>query len=69
MIPASGQCFEDNRGFQHRLFATIHELGHAFGLEHDIREGFGTNDVAVGGKRDFRLSKCDAEWLSVQSFL
>ena len=65
IIPASGQCFEDNRGFQHRLFATIHELGHAFGLEHDIREGH--EDVAVGG-RAFRLSKCDAEWLSVHRF-
>ena len=65
LIPASGQCFEDNRGFQHRLFATIHELGHAFGLEHDIREGH--EDVAVGGSA-FRLSKCDAEWLSVHRF-
>ena len=65
IIPASGQCFEDNRGFQHRLFATIHELGHAFGLVHDVREGH--EDVAVGGSA-FRLSKCDAEWLSVHRF-
>ncbi len=65
MIPASGECFEDNRGFQHRLWATIHELGHAFGLEHDIREGY--EDTAVGGSA-FRLSKCDAEWLSVHRF-
>ena len=65
IIPVSGECFEDNRGFQHKLRATIHELGHAFGLEHDIREGH--EDVAVGG-RAFRLSKCDAEWLSVNRF-
>ena len=65
MIPASGECFEDNRGFQHKLRATIHELGHAFGLEHDIREGH--EDTAVGGSA-FRLSKCDAEWLSVHRF-
>ena len=66
LIPASGECFEDNRGFQHRLRATIHELGHTFGLEHDFREGF-DSDTAVGGKA-FSLSKCDAEWLSVSRF-
>ena len=66
LIPASGECFEDNRGFQHRLRATIHELGHTFGLEHDFRGGFDTN-TAVGGK-GFSLSKCDAEWLSVSRF-
>ena len=66
LIPASGQCFEDNRGFQHRLRATIHEIGHTFGLEHDFREGF-DSDTAIGG-RGFSLSKCDAEWLSVSRF-
>ncbi len=65
MIPASGSCFEDNRGFRHRLWVTIHELGHAFALEHDIREGH--EDTAVGGN-GFRLSKCEAEWLSVNRF-
>ena len=65
IIPVSGPCFEDNRGFQHRLWATIHELGHAFALEHDVREGH--EDTAVGGN-GFRLSKCEAEWLSVNRF-
>ena len=65
IIPVSGECFEDNRGFQHRLRATIHELGHAFGLVHDVREGH--EDTAVGGS-GFRLSKCSAEWLSVSRF-
>ena len=66
LIPASGPCFEDNRGFRHKLVTTIHELGHTFGLEHDFREGFDSN-TAVGGKA-FSLSKCDAEWLSVSRF-
>ena len=66
LIPASGQCFEDNRGYQHPLRVTIHELGHTFGLEHDFRDGF-DSDLAVGGK-GFSLSKCDAEWLSVSRF-
>ena len=64
-IPASGLCFEDNRGFRHRLSTTTHELGHTFGLEHDVREGH--EDTILGG-RGFRLSKCDAEWLSVNRF-
>ena len=66
LIPASGYCFEDNRGDFHKLRVTIHELGHTFGLQHDFREGFDSN-AAVGGK-GFSLSKCDAEWLSVSRF-
>ena len=63
IIPASGDCFEDNRGFLHTLRATTHELAHAFGLDHD----FSDPDSAVGG-RGFRFSECDAEWLSVSRF-
>ena len=66
LIPASGHCFEDNRGFLHRLRVTTHELGHAFGLDHDFREG--QDSYAVVGGRGFRLSKCAAEWLSVSRF-
>ena len=65
IIPASGDCFEDNRGFQHRLRATTHELGHTLGLEHDLREG---QENAVLGRRGYRLSKCTAEWLSASRF-
>ena len=64
-IPASGECFEDNRGFRHRVSVTTHELGHTFGLEHDTREGY--EDTVAGGS-GFRLTKCDAEWLSVHRF-
>ena len=63
IIPASGYCFEDNRGFLHPLRATTHELAHAFGLGHD----FSDPDSAVGG-RGFRFSQCEVEWLSVSRF-
>ncbi|MDD9975728.1 MAG: leucine-rich repeat domain-containing protein, partial [Candidatus Poribacteria bacterium] len=63
IIPASGDCFEDNRGILHRLRVTTHELAHAFGLNHD----FSDPDSAVGG-RGFRFSECDTEWLSVSRF-
>ena len=67
IIPASGDCFEDNSGAQHRLRVTTHELGHAFGLDHDFREGRWNNDTIMGG-RGFHLSSCAAEWLSVSRF-
>ena len=66
LIPASGHCFEDNRGYLHKLRVTTHELGHAFGLDHDFRQGR-DSDAAIGG-RGFRLSRCAAEWLSVSRF-
>ena len=66
-IPASGPCFEDNSGFQHRLRVTTHELGHTFGLEHEFRESTWDNETVMGG-RGFHLSKCAAEWLSVSRF-
>ena len=40
---------------------TAHELGHAFGLEHDFRSD---NDImSFGYKHPLRLSKCATEWL------
>ena len=63
IIPASGHCFYDTRGFLHPLRATTHELAHAFGLEHNYSDP----DSAVGG-RGFRFSECDAEWLSMSRF-
>ena len=63
IIPVSGDCFEDTRGYLHPLRATTHELGHAFGLDHDFRD----TDAVVGG-RGYRLSKCAAEWLFVHRF-
>ena len=65
LIPVSGHCFEDNRGFLHPLRVTTHELGHTFGLDHDVRKGH--EETVVGG-RGYQLSKCAAEWLSVSRF-
>ena len=63
IMPASGHCFYDTRGFLHPLRLITHELAHAFGLDHD----FSDPDSAVGG-RGFRFSQCDAEWLSVSRY-
>ena len=60
LIPASGDCFE-------RLGLTVHELGHAWGLGHDFRKGRHSDYVMAFGKSN-RLSKCAAEWLSVNRF-
>ena len=68
IIPASGYCFEDDVYLQnHKFRVTRHELGHAFGLEHDFRNGVWDNDTVMGG-RGFELSHCGAEWLSVSRF-
>ena len=60
LIPASGDCFQ-------KLGLTAHELGHAFGLQHDFREGIDTNYVMAYGNQD-QFSMCAAEWLSVSPF-
>ena len=61
LVPASGSCFVGDHGFE----TAAHELGHAFGLQHDFR-----NDAYVmsyGDNRD-RLSYCAAEWLNVHRY-
>ncbi|MCG9127144.1 T9SS type A sorting domain-containing protein [Candidatus Poribacteria bacterium] len=61
LIPASGKCFDDKVG----THTTAHELGHAFGLEHDFRD----NDYIMSyGESPNQLSYCAAEWLSVSRF-
>ena len=61
IIPASGKCFDGETG----TVVTAHELGHAFGLEHDFR-----NDAFIMsyGATPDRLSPCAAGWLDASRF-
>ncbi|MXV74317.1 T9SS type A sorting domain-containing protein [Candidatus Poribacteria bacterium] len=61
VVPASGPCFDGEIGTQ----VTAHELGHAFGLEHDFR-----NDAFIMsyGAAPDRLSPCAAGWLAASRF-
>ena len=61
VIPASGQCFDGVVGAS----VTAHEIGHAFGLEHDFRDD--AFIMSYGAAPD-RLSKCAASWLDVSRF-
>ena len=45
---------------------TAHELGHAFGLEHDFRDD--AYIMSYGGGARHRLSHCAAEWLDASRF-
>ena len=60
IIPTHGHNFD-------RLGLTAHEIGHAFGLEHDFREGRNSDYVLAAAEQN-RLSKCAADWLSVSRF-
>ena len=60
-IPASGRCFDAEVGKS----VTAHELGHAFGLEHDFRDD--TFIMSYGEVPD-KLSKCAAGWLDASRF-
>ena len=61
VIPASGDCFDDDNG----SIVTAHELGHAFGLDHDFRDD---SYVMSYGETPDKFSACAAEWLSVSRF-
>ncbi len=61
IIPASGNCFVGDTG----IVVAAHELGHAFGLDHDFR-----NDaylMSYGVALD-QLSYCAAEWLNAHRY-
>ena len=57
IVPASGRCFDAEAG----TVVTAHELGHAFGLEHDFRDDA---YIMSYGAAPNRLSKCAASWLN-----
>ena len=61
VIPASGVCFEGAYG----VVVAAHELGHAFGLEHDFRDP--AYLMSYGAAPD-RLSQCAARWLDTNRF-
>lgn len=61
IIPAFGNCLAQGSGVP--LIA--HELGHAFGLEHDF--GNDAYIMSYGGNPD-RLARCSAEWLDASRF-
>ena len=61
VIPASGRCFDGEVGTS----VTAHEIGHAFGLEHDFRDD--TYIMSYGAAPN-RLSKCAARWLDANRF-
>ena len=68
LIPVSGHCFGNNKETPHQWGATLHELGHAFGLDHDFREGIHNDYVLAATHNPTQLSKCAAEWLSGSRF-
>ena len=61
IIPAEGDCFDDDAGVP----LTAHELGHACGLEHDFRKD--AYIMSYGGNPN-QLARCSAEWLDASRF-
>ena len=53
---------------QYDGFAVLHELGHAFDLQHDWRDGDYIMSYGANGGRWDRLSACAAEFLSMHPY-
>ena len=61
IMPASGDCFLEDVGVD----IAAHELGHAFGLQHDFSDD--AYIMSYGSNPD-RLSYCAADWLNVHRY-
>ena len=60
LIPASGWCFEE-------IDVTVHELGHAFGLQHDFRNNL-KPWIDLYSTEPMTTSRCAAGWLDVHRY-
>ena len=60
LIPASGWCFEE-------ADVTVHELGHAFGLQHDFRNNL-QPWIDTYSTEPMTTSPCAAEWLDAHRY-
>ena len=61
IVPAFGDCLTEGKA----LPLIAHELGHAFGLRHDMRND---NFIMSYGDKPTLLSKCAAGWLDASKY-
>ena len=63
LITTNGDCHDTGEDF---FYLPTHEIGHAFGLEHDFRSG--SYIMSYGPRPIAQLSECAAEWLDVHRY-